>query len=72
MPCKGICHRYKAIKPALPDTRYGIGQKRCNSCNIFINWDGRSCPCCGKLLRTKPRGTKTRAQLMVAQQVKRI
>jgi len=54
MPCKGICHRYKA-KRAGNLSRYASGQKRCNTCEIFLNWDGHWCPCCGKLLRSKPR-----------------
>jgi hypothetical protein len=72
MPCKGICHKYKAIKPALPDTRYGIGQKWCNLCDVFINWDKNKCPCCGLMLRTRPRDTKSREQLRIIQQIKRI
>jgi len=72
MSCKGICPRYKATKPPLPDTRYAMGQKRCNACDIFIQWDGSHCPCCGGFLRTKPRGTVDRQQLMIVQKVKRI
>jgi hypothetical protein len=72
MSCKETCTKYKAIKPPLPKTRYGIGQKRCNSCEIFMDWDGTNCPCCGRLLRTKPRGTKTRDHLMIVRQIKRI
>ena len=72
MTCKGTCTKYKAGKPHLPDTRYGNGQKRCNSCNLFINWGGKHCPCCGTHLRTKPRSGKARNNLMVVQQVKRI
>ncbi|MDH3490276.1 MAG: hypothetical protein OEL56_07485 [Nitrosopumilus sp.] len=72
MSCRGICHRYKAEKPALPATRYGNGQKRCNTCDMFIEWDGNHCPCCGSNLRTKPKGTGSRHQLMIIQQIKRI
>ena len=32
------------------------GQKRCNSCEIFIRWDGIFCPCCNGRLRSSPRG----------------
>ncbi len=52
--CNGIRNRYKITK--LNGTgRYSAGQKRCNECGIFISWDGQHCPCCGMMLRTKPR-----------------
>ncbi len=54
MVCKGICHRYKA-KWGAHQYRYANGQKRCNVCEIFVNWDGNNCPCCGMLLRTRPK-----------------
>jgi len=53
MVCKGVCHRYKA-RWASSQFRYACGQKRCNVCEIFLNWDGISCPCCGMMLRTRP------------------
>ncbi|WP_316506072.1 hypothetical protein [Nitrosopumilus sp.] len=71
MVCKGTCHRYKAKKPGMHG-RYNAGQKRCSQCEIFISWDGKYCPCCGYVLRTKPKGTQTRHRLMTVQQVKRI
>ena len=40
MVCKGICHRYKA-KWGTHQYRYASGQKRCNVCEIFVNWDGK-------------------------------
>ena len=54
MTCKGICIRYKAKKPRV-GSRYSIGHKRCQVCEIFIKADGVYCPCCGYKLRTKPR-----------------
>ncbi len=56
--CNGICDRYKAKKPNNNIGRYSNGQKRCNSCEIFINWNGLRCPCCNNRLRTKPRSLK--------------
>ena len=44
MVCKGICIRHKALKP-VGDGRYAKGQKRCQVCEIFLNWDGLWCPC---------------------------
>ena len=57
MACKGVCHKYKA-KCGLRKYRYASGQKRCNVCEIFVQWDGHSCPCCGMLLRTRPKSVK--------------
>ena len=57
MVCKGICSRHKAMRPST-GMRYSIGQKHCNVCQIFINWQGFFCPCCGYRLRNKPRNKK--------------
>lgn len=62
MVCKGICIRHKALKP-VGDGRYATGQKRCQVCEIFLNWNGLWCPCCGYRLRTKPRNIKYKAKL---------
>jgi len=62
MTCKGICPRYKAQKP-VGTGRYASGQRRCQICEIFINWEGLWCPCCGYRLRTKPRNLKYKAKL---------
>ena len=39
MVCRGICTRYKA-KWGANQPRYASGQKRCNVCNIFLDWNG--------------------------------
>jgi len=44
MTCKGICYRYKVKKPSLPLTRYGVGQKRCNPCGVFIDFGWKQLP----------------------------
>ena len=55
MVCKGICARYKATKSNFgKNNQYELGHKRCSLCEIFIDWDGRNCPCCGYVLKTKP------------------
>jgi predicted amidophosphoribosyltransferase len=62
MACKGICIRHKAVKPV--DTgRYSSGQKRCQKCETYINWDGIWCPCCGNRLRSNPRNVKYKIRL---------
>ena len=71
MTCKGGCVQYKATKQ-FNIGRYESGQKRCNVCELFLSWDGNACPCCNFTLRTKPRNTKNRHQLQVAQMSKRM
>ena len=43
MVCKGICVRHKAMKP-VGIGRYSTGQKRCQICEIFLEWDALWCP----------------------------
>ncbi len=63
--CAGTCGRYKAPRP-LRMSRYAAGQKRCNYCSIFINYDGLNCPCCRRQLRCMPRSKKGK-ELLAAQ-----
>jgi hypothetical protein len=67
MVCKGICIRHKAHKP-VGSGRYATGNKRCQICEIFIKWDGLSCPCCGYKLRIGPRNMKFKAKLRIEKQ----
>ncbi|KAG2478428.1 MAG: hypothetical protein NPMRTH1_520002 [Nitrosopumilales archaeon] len=64
MTCKGICHRYKALKPLHGKIRYAQGQKRCIRCDVYIKWDGLFCPCCGSRLRVAPRHTKLKEKAL--------
>jgi hypothetical protein len=57
MTCKGICIHHKA------SGRYATGHKRCQICDLFIQWDGVFCPCCGSRLRIGPRCFKFKAKL---------
>ena len=61
MHCREICIKY-GVKNLSPKEvgRYESGQKRCTSCEVYINWDGNHCPCCGHFLRTKPRNSHGR------------
>ena len=65
MVCKGICSRHKAIRPKTGQ-RYLIGQKHCQVCQLFINWQGTFCPCCGYRLRSRPRNRKFKLTLRKA------
>lgn len=40
-----------------PRGTYG-SWKRCRVCDILIIWDGTHCPCCGTVLKTRPRYTQ--------------
>ena len=62
MSCAGICIRYKAHKPT-GIGRYAVGQKRCQKCEIFIDWTGLWCPCCRYRLRTTPKNAFYKAKL---------
>lgn len=57
MTCKGICQRHKASRPKT-GKRYLMGQKHCQGCEIFIDWQGIWCPCWGYRLRGNPRHSK--------------
>jgi len=58
----------QAMKP-VGAGRYSSGQKRCQICEIFVNWDGLFCPCCGYRLRTRPRNLKYKAQFIAKNNV---
>ena len=60
--CNMICKKYRA-QGSSKNGRYLKGQKRCNSCEVFIYWDGLRCPCCGCALRSNPRNAKARKKL---------
>ena len=62
MACKGLCTRYKVQK------RYGVGryvsgQKRCQICEVFVDWPELWCPCCRQRLRLKPRLMKFKTKI---------
>jgi rRNA maturation endonuclease Nob1 len=65
MACKGICLRHKAQKPVAHIGRYVIGQKRCQACETYIQWNNFWCPCCGYRLRTKPRNSRNKTTFRV-------
>jgi hypothetical protein len=71
MVCKGICIRHKASGP-ISYGRYATGQKRCQTCEIFIKWDGIFCPCCGCRLRITPTNIKLKAKLRIRQKEKQM
>ena len=71
--CRGICTRHKVNMIGEDNnTRYADGQKRCQSCGIFMHWNfGNNCPCCGCKLRTRPRQKKLKKKFKEIQTEKR-
>ena len=63
MTCNGVCENYKATKPAYGG-RYEDGQKRCQTCQIFVYYNGLFCPCCNMRLRTNSRYTKLKERVI--------
>lgn len=57
MVCRNVCDNIKAKKPN-GTSRYLVGQKRCQTCCVFLKYDGLYCPCCNMRLRTKSRYIK--------------
>jgi len=53
MVCRNICDRYRARKERR-SSYYLQGYKRCQTCGVFIEWEGTKCPCCQTQLRSKP------------------
>jgi len=65
LSCNQICSKYAVKKLA---AKYGglyeAGHKRCTSCEIYLIWNDVHCPCCGCILRAKPRNAKARSKLV--------
>ena len=70
--CKGLCLRYKVKNSMFANNRYILGQKRCQSCTIYIKYEGRFCPCCGTRLRTRSRIKKTTLLTPIKFNIKRL
>lgn len=51
--CRGICPRYKPQSKSF--NRYDAENKYCGLCEKRIASIAIHCPCCGKILRTRPR-----------------
>ena len=66
--CKDICYKYKAHKSSNELSYYMKGHKRCIECETFLQWDGLRCPCCGRILRTKPHNTISKGKLRLKQE----
>ncbi|WP_016939264.1 MULTISPECIES: hypothetical protein [Nitrosopumilus] len=56
--CVGECKKYQVKRP-LKGRRYELGQKRCQTRNQWLEYDGIRCPCCNYRLRTGARSRTT-------------
>ena len=64
MTCDGICKKHKAAGGGgNGKSRYALGHKFCRLCGIYVKWDGKFCPCCNFMLRTRPRKSILKAKL---------
>ena len=53
--CRGICAReeYRPVRiPGLTPNTFANNAKKCGECERFIRYNGYSCPCCLRKLRT--------------------
>ena len=48
-----------------------MGQKRCQVCEIYLEWQGTWCPCCGYRLRIRPRNGKYKLILRIVEYQKK-
>ncbi len=62
MVCNGIHNRYKRTR-RVGKSNYSDKIKRCTTCEVFIEWSGIMCPCCGFKLRISPRSKHYKAKL---------
>ena len=62
--CKNICYIYKASKDRFSSDYYSNGYKRCNECELFIEYDKNRCPCCNNILRIRPHNTISKKRML--------
>ena len=52
MGCKGICSKLR-VSFTVGTSPYDKGYKRCQTCEVYLDWKGIYCPCCRNRLRMK-------------------
>ena len=61
VPCRGLCIEIEVKKINPKDSgMYQLGYKRCSICEKFIKCEKTRCPCCGTLVRNKPKQSHLR------------
>ncbi len=66
--CNGRCKVFTAKLPS-EGGRYANGQKRCNTCEEYMLWDGLFCPCCGSQLRQSTRNSDLREKFLTVNRI---
>ena len=59
--CTRKCRDFLASKPR-NGKRYNQGQKRCQMCEQWLNYEGNWCPCCHYRLRARSRLAKCKPE----------
>ena len=54
MVCRNIGERIQSEKVVFGISNYGLGQKYCRRCEVYMYNDSMFCPCCGMQLRITP------------------
>ena len=60
--CSTLCKKYRP-KDVTGHDKYAQGQKRCSECMEYLDFEGKFCPCCGTVLRTKPRNPRLKRRM---------
>ncbi|MGY5147884.1 MAG: hypothetical protein ACW9W4_07795 [Candidatus Nitrosopumilus sp. bin_7KS] len=83
--CKNICKKFIVKKPT-SGSRYGVGQGRCQTCEVWIDYRGAHikdgskaskdtlswfCNCCNYRIRQKPRNKVYKEKLSVEMKIKK-
>lgn len=74
--CKGLCSNQKfrdqfvATRADYPEGWYGYGCGRCTGCELFFVPGIQKCPCCGRMIRARPRLTKDRVKYVETEVVR--
>ena len=69
MTCRGICKRHKA-RHIVGKSMYALGYRRCKKCELYLDWLGMWCPCCG--LRLRNHGTHAKHSWQPAEKLREI
>ena len=64
MRCTGICENLRARTKPIERSHYLSGQKRCQTCGVFIYTTEVMCPCCHFKLRISPRDARSKRMFL--------
>jgi len=70
MYCKSLCLIYIDYKTGETLSYYIQGYKLCKECEIFLDWNGKRCPCCNTVLRCKPHNSLSKQKLRLNHSIK--